>query len=58
MFPYRQSIGFLMAWSRNVTGKGFRRYVTAAVGAGLLLAAVGLPFSVGYAQVTTSGLKT
>src|SRR5262245_37464414 len=45
-----------MAWSR--TRKGSREYVAAALGGCLLLAAAGLPCSVGYAQVTSSGLGT
>ena len=45
-------------WSSFGIGRGSRRCVAAAVGAGLLLAAAGLPFSVGYADVTASGLGT
>jgi filamentous hemagglutinin family protein len=39
-------------------GKGSRKYVRAAVCAGLFLATAALPCSVAYAQVTASGLGT
>jgi filamentous hemagglutinin family protein len=49
----------LMAWSRSCrTGKGSRKYVTAAVCASVFLAAARLPFSVCHADVTSSGLGT
>src|SRR4029453_18018214 len=51
--------GVFMACSRNRRiGKSSRRHIAAALSMALLLAGVELPFSVGHADVTTSGLNT